>query len=116
MLDNVKSKYILEEIFENIKNKRKLKIIKYNKRLKVALNISKEDFEIFIVLKEFNNNNYTNIDDIDIKELNLSGKFIGEKGLKKLFDIKFKKLNKLDLSVNELYDINILEKADFKEL
>ena len=32
MLDKVKSKYIVKEIFENIKNKRKLNIIKYNKR------------------------------------------------------------------------------------
>ena len=31
MLDNVKSKYILNQIFENIKNKRKLNIIKYKK-------------------------------------------------------------------------------------
>ena len=37
MLDNVKSKYIIKEIFEKIKNKRKLNIIKYNKRIKVRL-------------------------------------------------------------------------------
>ena len=35
MLDNVKSKYILKDIFEKIKNKRKLNIIKYNKGIKV---------------------------------------------------------------------------------
>ena len=40
MLENVKSKYILKEIFENLKNKRKLKIIKYNKRIRLRLNIN----------------------------------------------------------------------------
>ena len=46
MLDNVKSKYIIKEIFEKIKNKRKLNIIKYNTRIKIILDINKEDFEI----------------------------------------------------------------------
>ena len=67
MLDNVKSKYIVKEIFENIKNKRKLNIIKYNKRITTKLNINKEDLEIYKTLKEFNNNYNTNIEDTDIK-------------------------------------------------
>ena len=44
MLDNVKSKYIIKEIFENIKNKRKLNIIKYNKKIMIKLDINKKDF------------------------------------------------------------------------
>ena len=44
MFDNVNNKYIVNEIFEMMKNKRKLKIVKYNKRLKAELNINKEDF------------------------------------------------------------------------
>ena len=116
MLDYVKSKYILKEIFEKIKNKRKLNIIKYNKRIKLKLNINKEDFEIYITLKEFNNKYNTNIEDIDIKVLNLSERYIGDEGLKDLVKIKFKELIILDLSVNEISDINILEKVDFKEL
>ncbi len=55
MLDNVKSKYIVKEIFVNIRNKRKLNIIKYNKRSKIKLYIDYKDFEIYITLKEFNN-------------------------------------------------------------
>ena len=55
MLDKVKSKNILKEIFVKIKNKRKVNIIKYNKRIMIKLNINKEDFEIYITLKEFNN-------------------------------------------------------------
>ena len=55
MLDKVKSKNTLKKIFERIKNKRKLNIIKYNKRIKIKLDINKEDFEIYITFKEFNN-------------------------------------------------------------
>ena len=116
MLDNLKSKYILKEILEKIKNKRKLNIIKYNKRIKAKLNINKEDFEIYITLKEFNNEYKTNIEDIDIRELNLSGKYIENEGLKDLSKIKFKELNKLYLSDNKISDISILEKVNFKEL
>ena len=116
MLDNVKSKNILKEIFEKIKNKRKFNIIKYNKNIMVKLNINKEDFEIYITLKEFNNKYNTNIKDIDIKGLDLSERYIGDEGLKDLVKINFKELNKLDLSDNKISDINILEKVDFKKL
>ena len=116
MLDKVKSKYTLKEIFKRIKNKRKLNIIKYNKRVMIKLDITKEDFEIYTILKEFNFKYNTNIQDIDIKTLNLSGKCIRNEGLKDLNKIKFKGLNELNLDENEISDINILEKVKFKEL
>ena len=116
MLDSVKSIYLLIKIFEKIKNKRKLNIIKYNKRIKDKLEIHKEDFEIYVILKEFNNKYNTNIENNEIKELNLSMKNIGNKGLKDLVKIKFKELNKLELSHNEISDINVLKKVNFKEL
>ena len=116
MLDNVKSKYIVKEIFENIKNKRKLNIIKYNKKIKIKLDIKKEDFEIYLTLKEFNNKYYTYIEDIDIKELNLNNRFKGNEDLKDLVKINFNKLEVLNLSYNKISDINILEKVNFKEL
>ena len=116
MLDNLKSKYILKKILEKIKNKRKLNIIKYNKIIMAKLNINKEDFEIYIALKDFNDKYKTNIEDIDIRELNLNGKFIENEGLKDLAKIKFKELNKLDLSWNKISDISVLEKVNFKEL
>ena len=71
MLDKVKSKNIIKEIFRNMRNKRKLNIIKYNKRILIRLNINKEQFENYIILKEFNKKYSTNIEDIDIKQLNL---------------------------------------------
>ena len=42
MLENIKSKYILEKIFKNLKEKCKLKIIAYNKSLqdKCSLNLN----------------------------------------------------------------------------
>ena len=64
MLDNVKSEYILKEIFAKIRNKRKLNIIKYNKGIKVKLNINKKDFEIYIPLKKYNNKYNITIEDL----------------------------------------------------
>ena len=116
MLDNVKSKYIVKEIFENIKNKRKLNIIKYNKRIMIKSDINKKDFEIYITLKEFNNKYNINIEDIDIKELNLSNRYVGNEDLKDLVKINFNKLEELDLRFNNISDINILEKVNFKKL
>ena len=116
MLVKIRSKYIIKEIFNNMKNKRKLNIIKYNKKILGRLNINKEQFENYITLKEFNNKYYTNIEDIDLKELNLSNKNIDYEGLKDLVKIKFKELNKLNLSENEITDINILERVNYKKL
>ena len=116
MFDNVKSKNIIKEIFGNMRNKRKLNIIKYNKRILIRLNINKEQFENYIILKEFNEKYNTNIEDIDIKQLNLEDKNIGNEGLKILFKIEFKELKELNLSGNKISDINILEKVNFKEL
>ena len=114
MLDNVNSQYIIQEIFEKIKNKRKLKIIKHDKRLMSKLNINKEDFEIYITLRVFNNKYKTNIEDIDMKELDLSDINIGNEGLKDLVKINFKGLELLDLGLNDISDINILENAILK--
>ena len=116
MLDNVKSKNIIKEIFRNMRNKRKLNIIKYNKRILIRLNINKEQFENYIILKEFNKKYNTNIEDIDIKQLNLTYKYIGNEGIKILFKIEFKELKELYLNYNRISDINILEKVNFKEL
>ena len=116
MLDKVRSKNIIKEIFGNMRNKRKLNIIKYNKRILIRLNINKEQFENYIILEEFNKKYNTNIEDIDIKQLNLRYKYIGNEGIKILFKIEFKELKELNLSHNEISDINIFEKVNFKEL
>ena len=71
MLENIKSKYILEIIFKNVHNRIKLKTIKYNTKILNILNITKEDFEVYNKLEEFNNIFDIYIEDIDIKELEL---------------------------------------------
>ena len=114
MLDNVNSKYILQEIFGKLEIIRKLKIVKYNKRIKAKLDIKKEDYEILLLpLKEFNNKYNTNIEDIFIQELNLSQMYIGNEGLNDLAKIKFKKIKILDLSENNISYIDILEKLNY---
>ena len=91
-MDKIKSKYIIKEIFNNMKNKRKLKIIKYNKKLYNKLDLEKKDFKVYEILQEFNNKYNINIEDIDIKELNLSKRFIRNEHLKDLISINFNKL------------------------
>ena len=116
MLDKVRSKYILQEIFIKIKNKRKLNIIKYNKRIKDKLKINIKDYKIYISLREFNIKYNINIEDIDEKELNLSKRYLGNEGLKDLCKIEFKELKILCLGSNYISDINALENAKFEKL
>ena len=116
MLDNIKSNLIMIIIFNNVKNKRKLKILKYSKRMMNRINITKENFQEYAKLKEFNNKYETNIGDIEIKELNIYRKNIGNKGLKDLFSINFRGLSHLNLGMNELSDISGLENVNLKNL
>ena len=44
-LENIKSKYILLKIYDNIIKKKKLEIIKYNKKMQKRLNFSFEDYK-----------------------------------------------------------------------
>ena len=66
MLDKIRSKFILNIIFEKLKTRVKLKILKYNKKLLSRLNISQIDFEDFKLLKEFSEKFKFKIKDIDI--------------------------------------------------
>ena len=140
MLSLIHSKFILDSIFKNIRNKRKLNLIKYNKSLLNTLNITKEDFNAYLTLHEFNKKYNTNIEDIDIKELDLSQNNIGNEGLKFLCEIKFTHLIKLNLCYNlkknenknidivnyilsnmnktsdKISDINVLEKINLNNL
>ena len=89
------------------------------------------------LLKEYNKNYETEIDDVKVKGINLIGQFITNEQLKELCKIEFKEskelnlkgngisdikpletakfynLEILDLSVNDISDINILEKVNF---
>ena len=115
MLDNAKSIFIINKIFTNLRNKKKLNIIKYNKRLLNKLNITKEDFNMYLMLKIFNTKYKTKLEDIEIKEINLDG-IIKNEALKDLCEIKFKRVYKLSLCENAIWDINSLEKLNLKNL
>ena len=47
LLKNIKSKYIIQKIFSNLDEKRKLKTIKYNKNLQDKINIKLINFKLF---------------------------------------------------------------------
>ena len=80
---NIDSKYILKKIFDNLETKRRLYLIKLNKKLKKRLNININDYkeysEIFssieIELKPINNkyiyDNFINIEKEDEKYLHM---------------------------------------------
>ena len=102
MLNNIKSIKILNIIVGALKKRIELKLFKYNKKMINKLNIEKEDFEQFILLKEMNLKFNLDIKDIDIKELNLENKNLGNDILEYLTKIKFNKLKVLNLSKNNI--------------
>ena len=67
--DNIKSKYILKQIFDNLKINESLEIIKYNKKIQNRLNIKINDY---IYCSE----TYTKIEIEIIPKKNIYGKFI----------------------------------------
>ena len=115
MLNNISSKLNLKRIFANILNRRKLKILKYNKQLSNKLNITLEDFQNYHLLNEFDKNYDINIKEIDVTDLQLFLKNLGNKGLNDLSKIKFKELIELNLNKNNISDIKVLEKVKFEK-
>ena len=110
MLENIKSKLILNRVLENLKNKKKLNMVRYSNKYKQKLNLTKKDFEQYILLKEFNDKFNAKVDDINYMELNIRGKYIGDEGSIYLFIIRFKNVLKLDISYNDISYINVLKK------
>ena len=45
IIDNIKSRYILSKIYENMTKKKKLEIVKYNKRMQNRLNLDVKDYK-----------------------------------------------------------------------
>ena len=116
MLEKISSKYIKDFLFKYLKNKRKLNIIKHNKKLIAKLEITKEDFKQYEILKSFKEKYKINIEDIDIIELKLNNKNICDEGIKNLVSLSLKELNNLEIANNKISDIKLLKKASFKEL
>ena len=51
MIDNIKSTYVLKEIFKFISLYRKLKIVNYNKKNQIRLNLSINDYKKYSSFK-----------------------------------------------------------------
>ena len=45
IIENIKSRYILSKIYDNMTKKKKLQIVKYNKRIQNRLNLSIKDYK-----------------------------------------------------------------------
>ena len=92
-----------------------MNIIKYNKKILDKLNITKKDYKVYKTLKKFNKETGLNIDDIDIKELEIRS--IYDTQLELLNEIPFKDLTKLNLfNILFFFDIKILEKVKSEKL
>ena len=71
IIDNIKSRYILSKIYNNIPKIKKLVIVKYNKRIQNRLNLSNKDYkeyceiEIEIIPKKGKNGEFININEND---------------------------------------------------
>ncbi len=100
MLTKINSEYILNIVFDNLKKKMKLKILKYNKNMLKLMNLGKKDFNDFLILKEINEELNTKIEDIEIKSLILRNKNLGNSKL-----ICLNKLESKDLKEIQKYQI-----------
>ena len=116
MLNNVRNIKILNIILGALKRRIKLNLFKYNKKMINKLNITKEDFGQFILLKIINSKFNLDIKDIDIKELNLENKNLDNDIIEYLSKIKFNKLKVIHLEKNKISDIKQLEKVKFEKL
>ena len=74
IIENIKSRYILSKIYNNIPKKKKLAIVKYNKRIQNRLNLSIKDYKEYSEIE---------IEIIPIKDK--YGKFINIKKNYKLY-------------------------------
>ena len=45
IIENIKSRYILSKIYDNMTKKKKLEIVKYNKKIQNRLNLSLNDYK-----------------------------------------------------------------------
>ena len=113
MLNEIRSKVVLRNILDKIRNRIKLRLFKYNKKLLYKLNLTIKDFEQFNLLNKINKIFYFNIKDLDIEDLNMNSRIKDKKSLEYLTDIEFKELKNLNLENNYLGDIKFLELLKF---
>ena len=105
ILQNIKSNYFLERIYDNILKKKSLDIVKYNKRLQNRINLSIKDY------KEYSEK-FSSIEIEIIPCNNKYGQFINIKKNEKIFYHIFFNDNKEE--IENKYSINKVDK--FKKL
>ena len=110
MINGIKSKYILQKVFDYLKKKIKYSLLKINKKLLNDLNIQIKDFQEYKPLKPFNEKYQLKIKDTDEKILNLANIPISldNEGLKYLSQLEFTELEELNLSENKITNISPL--------
>ena len=116
MLRKIRSVYTLNKIFGILLKRKKLDLIRYNKKLQSRTSTEKKDYEDYISLKDFRRELDTNIYDVDIPILDLRKKISKNESLEWLIKINFKDLEELNLSENKISDLSILEKSNFRYL
>ena len=52
IIEKLKSRYILSKVFDNISKKKKLEIVKYNKRIQNRINLSVNDYKEYLIIKK----------------------------------------------------------------
>ena len=96
MLNNIKSRAILNNMFNYLMNYIKLKLVRYNRGLQSKLHLELKDFMYFKKIRDFNIKYNSAIKNTDINEIDLEeNNKILNSGLRYLADIPFKNL-KLD--------------------
>ena len=129
LIENIKSKYILELIFNHLKKKNYFKIIKYNKKIQKEFNLNIKDYKEFseIIIELIPNKKYYGsfIHFADKKELyaqiyfngnnnDIKRNYIKEDEINKINKIKIHISNKIK-SFNKLfYYCRCIESIDFK--
>ena len=116
MFNNVRSNNILKKIFQNIRKKAKLNILKYNKKILERLTITKEDFESCEELKKFNQKYKLDIKHFETEILALNHRNIDNEGLECMSKIKFNELRELYFYWSQISDINALNKMRLEKL
>ena len=118
MLNNIERKVVLKKIFSFLQKKMLFKILKYNKKLIDKLNLEKE-FNDFKIIKELNINYRKYLfypDDSDAFVSDFRKSQTGNKIFNYLSKIQLNELINLNISENEITDIEELKNCNFRNL
>ena len=116
MFNKITSKKIFSLIFSNLKSTKKLKTVKYNKKIQDKLNIDIKDFEIYALLKEFNTKYNLNIEERNIDTLKINNIGSGKELFDYLNKLKFTELKELIISESKNLDLKLFERIKFNRL